>query len=175
MPDPVLPPYVNPVVQDKTRIVERPWLEFFNNLVNRIATLFTWGLWQSWTPVMSNVSGGFVLGNGSLTGRYTVVNNTCYFTVIFVAGATTNFGVAGGQLRITLPFAIDVNVNIPTGSVYMLDSSLGIAYNGVVDSATTTEFVIRPNNAGSDSVRTTVPFAFAVSDRIRVGGRLEIP
>lgn len=60
------------------------------------------GAWSTYSVTISAAGGSFGLGNGSVTGRYRKIGQSCTVQILFVCGSTTS-GAVGG-LSFNLPF-----------------------------------------------------------------------
>lgn len=71
-------------------------------IVNQSTTTKVYKILQSYTPVITASGGGFLLGNGSISGEFVYLGNQLIevFNVVTI-GTTTNLG--SGALLITLP------------------------------------------------------------------------
>lgn len=58
--------------------------------------------WTPYTPTWTATSTNPVLGNGVLTGAYTLDGDSCHVHINMVMGSTTSYGV--GQFRWALPY-----------------------------------------------------------------------
>lgn len=74
------------------------------------------GIWQTYTPVWGSSGTQPALGNGTLTGRYSILGKTCFAFMELTIGSTTTFGT--GDYTLSLPF------NNPSG--YLQLSSVAI-------------------------------------------------
>jgi hypothetical protein len=59
----------------------------------------------SWTPLWTASTTNPVLGNGSLSGQYTLIGKRCWCDLWLVAGSTTTFG--SGVWYFSQPFTSD--------------------------------------------------------------------
>jgi len=66
-------------------------------------TLETFTDLTAWTPTITATGGGFSLGNGTVSGKYTQIGKLVVATFIFTFGSTSNMGA--GALRSTMPVA----------------------------------------------------------------------
>lgn len=118
------------------------------------STLDTYTSNGTWSPAWTSSGTAPVLGNGTLTGKYTVVGNLVFITIFFNAGSTTTFGT--GAFRFDLPFAMaDTN---PSWIVNFFSSTTNHYYTASTVPVTTTTFAIYGNDSGSgygQSVPTT--------------------
>jgi hypothetical protein len=60
------------------------------------------GLWTPYTVAWTAATTNPGLGNGTITGRYQLVGQTCHFTIELTIGSTTNPG--SGTYSLSLPF-----------------------------------------------------------------------
>lgn len=83
--------------------------------------------WTPYTPTWSTTGAAPSLGNGVLSGEYTLRGDECHVSIRMIAGSTTTFG--GGQFRWALPFTA---ATLPHASMHWTGSALandaGFAY-----------------------------------------------
>ena len=132
------------------------------------------GHWVSFTPTLM-YSGTFSLGNGTLSGKYMMLNKTCFLAVALYIGSTTNTNTSTGWY-FNCPAGVPVPKNDPlypqaigtygaydaTGPVYVGVSrqgqnspniTCGAAYLGSA-----------PGYVGSGGLAYNTPFTWAVGD-----------
>lgn len=71
------------------------------SVLSKLTGGITFGQWTPYVPVWTGATTNPVIGNGSLTGRYTEIDGLVDFTAQITAGSTTTFGT--GALRINYP------------------------------------------------------------------------
>lgn len=78
--------------------------------------------WQSYAIAVTANSGGFALGNGTLTGQYrTVTSDLIIVRGRLIWGSTTTAGT--GFWRITVPVAASTDsINMSVGNAWFLDT-----------------------------------------------------
>lgn len=72
---------------------------FNNDIYYKSAVL---GGWEAYTPTWTASTTNPALGNGTLTGRYTVLGKTCVGSIYLLMGSTTTYG--SGAWALGLPF-----------------------------------------------------------------------
>lgn len=81
------------------------------------------GDWVAYTPTWTAATGTAPsIGNGNLSGRYTLLGKTCHLRVGWKAGSTTTFG-SGGEWRFSIPFAA---ATLPDSNYSFMGSAVGI-------------------------------------------------
>jgi hypothetical protein len=154
------------------------WLQDTNTLTrydgSTWQTVLQGGTWTSYTPSWTASTTNPVLGNGTLTGRYSRVGNMVDFAIKMTAGSTTTFG--SGPWSLSLPFTaasvIDMIGNVMVGDLSVGTSgySSGAAY--IADGGTT----VSPYAGGKGDmaiVSSLHPQTWANGDRLWVTGRYE--
>lgn len=126
--------------------------------------------WTTYTPTWGNTGTANTLGNGTIAGQYTVINDTVHFQIQLVWGSTTNDG--SGVWTFTLPVTA-VAVTAPgqaLGSAVLTDASVG-AYGGIVQQFSTTTCIIYNTDVVSTGVGAgTVPFTWVTTDTCSLHG-----
>ena len=137
------------------------------------------GAWQTYTPDISAIDPAFVLGNGTVSGRWRMSGpDSIDVAVSLVVGSSTSFGA--GDINVSIPagWAVDTG-KMPGGfvalsSVYLRDS--GTPANnraGRVVSASGSRFKLNPTGTDSN-VSAAVPFTWATGDTLLVGVTLPV-
>ena len=134
------------------------------------------GVWQSWSPTLTNLT----IGSGVITARYTKVGKTINFRIkIKLSGSTM-----GSNPRFTLPVeafsgAGDDEGYVIARNVRILDSGTA-AYGGFVklvnSSTTVAEIYVEGASgtySGQVSITSTVPMTWANNDTISIIGMYE--
>lgn len=130
------------------------------------------GEWQSYTPSWFSSGTQPTLGDGTLTGQYTLIGDTCHFHITLTFGSTTSFGTGGH--RLSLPQAAHPSFanTMHKASVFDADGSPprneGI---GIIDTGNTS--VLMATATGTTSVAfmsSTSPFTWATGDFYEVCG-----
>ena len=127
------------------------------------------GAWIDYTPTWTGSTTNPVIGNGTITGRYSLVNKTVTAQILLKAGSTTTFG--SGAYFFSLPVtAAATLVGYPAlGAGWGEDASAGAAttFTANVHNSGTTVFGLRYTaGSGSGSVTATAPYTWASSDFI---------
>lgn len=134
------------------------------------------GEWKPYTPVWT--SGGTapaIGGDGTLTGRYVIIGDTCHFQIKLTGGGSTNWGT--GNYNFSLPVQAAATAD-HVGTLFVGDSSVGgsgystgIAFLG--SGGTTVGAYVGAKNAAS-SISNVNPQTFASGDRIWLTGTYEV-
>jgi hypothetical protein len=156
-------------------ILNNAWKTELYNQIDAADLALVPSTWVAWTPLWKAATTQPVLGNGTLTGRYALLNKTVHFVLVLKMGSTTTYG--SGFYYFSLPFApIDV-----AGIGYLgagLHFPAGIVNAGGTASApslsygfSATEFYL-VSSAGA-LVAPTVPITFNANCLIVVRGTYE--
>jgi hypothetical protein len=119
---------------------------------------------SAYTPVWTTTGTSPSLGDGTLSGRYSLSGRICTVQVEFIAGSTTTFGT--GPFQFSLPFAALSGGIRPNGSARISDTGTAF-YLGTVEISSGSTNAVLYTNATSDLVQNNSPFTFANNDSIR--------
>ena len=119
---------------------------------------------SNYTPTWTTSGTAPILGNGTLTGRYTLSGRICTAQVEFDAGSTTTFG--SGQFQFSLPFAASSATLRSHGVGRLSDAGSGFHIGQVELVPGSSNAVIYSNNA-ANPVQSNSPFTWASGDAIR--------
>jgi len=120
---------------------------------------------SSYTPAWTTTGTAPVIGNGSLTGRYSLSGNICTVQFQLVAGSTTTFGT--GQFQITLPFPTVNTGQRAQGMARIFDSGVG-QYVGLIEVISNSSLMVfYPTTSVTDLVSSTSPMTWASGDSLR--------
>ena len=118
------------------------------------------GAWTSYTPILTE----WTLGNGTLTGSYSIIGKTVSARVNFVVGSTTT---KSGNLTLSLPVtSVNYTNAAHIGVCYMEDAAV-VGFNGFVRLGSTTTmnpFRITSTTGQADFVTPTGPFTWDTGD-----------
>ncbi len=124
----------------------------------------------SYTPTLTNIT----IGNGSVSASYLQMGKVVYWQALITFGSTTSLGALP---RISVPVAASVSSYGPVMSThsYAVDASSGSSYYmDVVGTSTTDVLLVTFGStsalSGNQPISNTVPFTWATSDTIQVGG-----
>ncbi len=128
----------------------------FNNYFSATETPQSYAI--TWTGAVTNPA----IGDGSLTGFYTLQNKICTVQIKMLAGSTTTFG--SGVWSFGLPFAVSGDVEQAIGSAMALDVATNF-YTGtcLIDANQGTMFVLLGGTAGNYA-SATAPFTWVSDD-----------
>lgn len=134
--------------------------------------------WTTYTPTWSVYLGTTTLGNGTLTGRYLVLNKLVFGHIKLSWGTTTSTSGAGAAnpFLFSTPSTYDINSNFgtrtPIGTALIEDSGATIYVGTVVVTSSTTIGIQTPQyNSGisllySDYVAKDLPFTWGSTDAV---------
>jgi hypothetical protein len=130
------------------------------------------GNWTIFTPTLNN----WVIGNGSVTGRFIKINKTALVKVEVIIGSTTTY--TNTSTSIGLPSDAFINYGLtsqtqaPLGTGVIYDASPATTYPATAYFNTTTSFRFNVLNAASTyatsvQVSNTVPITLAANDQLK--------
>ena len=115
---------------------------------------------RSYVPTWTGSSTNPVIGNGTLSGVFSVHNGLCQVTIQMTAGSTTTFG--SGVWSFALPITNRSTLGV-YGSARALDSGVSY-YVGTAEIGAT--LVAVTFDATSTQAQSTVPFTWSTSDSL---------
>jgi hypothetical protein len=132
--------------------------------------------WSAYTPTWTASVTNPVIGNGTITGSYTVIGKTCFVRGNIAMGSTTTFG--SGEWYVSMPIpAINADAILLTAT--LLDNG-SAWYNAIMVGARAgfntkapLQYVDITNGTASD-VNPTQPFTWTNTDRFVWNGSYEI-
>lgn len=143
--------------------VVAPFVSGVNGILerNRSAPI---GEWVNYAvPWMAGSASGSI-GNGTLTGRYTMIGRTVLVEILLMVGTTTTFPADPSAWMFTVPVVPSVNVH--------LGQALGLHggwYDGAIVPASATQvLVLMGTGAAISNVSNTTPWTWAVNDQLRL-------
>lgn len=134
----------------------------------------TAGKWQPYTPSWTSSGTQPNLGNGTLTGQYTLIGDTCHFNITLTFGSTTSFGT--GTHRLSLPQAVHSSFTNTMHKAFMFDADGSPTRHegiGILDGSSTAVLMATASADSITSVRlmtSTTPFTWATGDFYKVCG-----
>lgn len=119
---------------------------------------------DTYTPVWTALGTNPFLGDGILTGEYTLNGELVHCTIQFQAGSTTTFG--NGDWRFSLPFVASAT-EFSIGNVVLRDDSTGKYYTGIVDKqgGDVLQLLLNDNSA---AVKFNNPFTWDADDLLSI-------
>ena len=123
-----------------------------------VATVGQLGQWTTYTPAVADLT----LGNGTITGKYSVTNGTATVVIKIFIGSTTTMGTA----FISMPVTPDMEVKC---SCMFLDSGSNY-YEGFArtSGANISVWALANSSHARQAITATFPFTWASSDVIYV-------
>lgn len=132
-----------------------------NILVNAtVYNNFIFSTVRAYVPTWTGSTTNPVIGNGTLSGVYSVHNGLCQVTIQMTAGSTTTFGT--GVWSFALPITNRSTLGV-YGSARGFDSGTAY-YVGTADIGSTT--IVVTFNAATTQTQNTVPFTWTTSDSL---------
>ncbi len=126
------------------------------------------GAYTSFTP---SVSGGWGLGNGTLSAKYLQVNKFVHFIIVMTVGSTT---VVGTTLQFSLPVTIGTTSGYTfDGRFYDLSATQSYLAQVYATSTTVATMYVLGTNGLQTAQSSTVPFTWAAGDLAVVNGSYE--
>ncbi len=129
--------------------------------------------WTSFTPTFT----GTTVGNGTVSGKYVLIDKTCHFYISLITGSTTTIG----DTTITFPVAAASTAAAVGATILCQFEDVGFGpYNGfpIAVSATTTTFRISTFSTSGNypavaALSSTIPFTWVTGDRMYISGTYE--
>ena len=126
------------------------------------------GAWIDYTPTWTATTTNPVIGNGTITGRYSLVNKTVTAQIYISMGSTTTYG--SGNFLLTLPVTAATTLGsfAALGSAWYYDASANNATTGIanVNNGSTTIFGLRYTGTNAGNVTAIAPYTWASGDFI---------
>jgi hypothetical protein len=130
--------------------------------------------WTTYTPILTGSTTNPVIGNGSITGRYTNAGATIFGEIRIIAG-TSGFTRGLGVYKVSLPTAGVIENYQPVGQVVMRDEGPGVTYFGTAifnnNDNDVIELYMHSQVATFDegvAVTESTPFLFSANDKILI-------
>ncbi|MGC5019006.1 hypothetical protein [Micromonospora sp. DT47] len=130
------------------------------------------GAWVAYTPTVSPASGSFVIGNGTLLARYTLLGQAVCFKMKLTFGSTTTIGSGSSYSFGLPPVTRDTTVDDVFPAILIDSSASTVGYrSSSAFSFTTNDFgIILHEGSTGQFVGPTAPWTWANGDIIRVSG-----
>ena len=127
------------------------------------------GAWIDYTPTWTAAFVNPVIGNGSITGRYSLVNKTVTAQILVTMGSTTTFG--NGGYFFSLPFTAAATLSgypaLGAGWANDVSASAATTFTAQVHNSGTTVFGLRFTSASNNgAVNHNAPYTWASGDFI---------
>jgi len=123
---------------------------------------------QTYTPTWTATGGTPTIGNGTLTGKYAVINNWCVGEIKMTLGSTSSFS-GTNEWRWSLPVAaVNPIGGFPAiGASLMVDTGVSI-YRGIVVYVALNKVGVYAVDNSAFSVAPTVPFTWTTNEEIYI-------
>jgi hypothetical protein len=131
------------------------------------------GEWVPYTPVWSAIGTAPVLGNGTLTGRYRVVQKTVTMSLTLTYGSTTTGGTGGWEFTYPLASASSTPDMDPMPAVLLL-SGTG-AYPAIAANVGSTTLIYVVATGAVNGITQTVPFTWIAGSSLNIEGTYLTP
>jgi hypothetical protein len=126
---------------------------------------------KAWTPTFDAAyGGGFVLGNGTVTGRYSVIGKNVIGHVEFIKGSSS---VMSGQIRLLLPISA-LSIASIQSKVTMLMANGNFVGSSLSDAVSNVIIAVLGTNGASVGLTASVPAVWNDGDKITVQFAYEI-
>ena len=131
------------------------------------------GAWQTYTPAWTSDGTAPAIGNGTLSGRYRLLDASSMQIIIqFVRGSTSTNGT--GNYQFSMPSGYKAGTMNQVISARLLDSGTAhYSATGYIDAGTTAFFAIVADASGTRIFAHTQPITLATSDELNLSGILE--
>lgn len=131
--------------------------------------------WTSYTPTLTATVTNPTLGNGTLVGRYRLIDaKACLVRISFTFGSTSTAG--SGSWRFALPFTTVAALGEQILPGVLTDSGTGYYLVGArapANSAVSSDIVVT-NASTTTQITHNAPFTWATSDSLVLTGLLEL-
>ena len=126
------------------------------------------GTWIDYTPTWTATVSNPAIGNGTIVGRYSLVNKTVTAQIYISMGSTTTYGSGNYLLSLPVAAATTLGSFAALGSAWYYDASANNATTGIanVNNGSTTIFGLRYTGANAGNVTAIAPYTFASTDFI---------
>ena len=126
------------------------------------------GAWIDYTPTWTASTTNPVLGNGTIVGRYSLVNKTVTAQILLTMGSTTTFGAGAYffSLPVTAAATLAGYPAIGAGWGNDVSASHATVFAANVHNSGTTVFGLRFSGGSNGSVAVNTPYTWASSDFI---------
>lgn len=126
------------------------------------------GTWTSYTPTWTSSPTNPAIGNGTLYGAYSQINEMVFVYIRISMGSTTTFGSGVWKLSLPVTGAKPFNFALNGWAAYV-DSSAATWYNGMATyTALADEISLRWAGGGYGDVYSAQPFTWANGDTLEV-------
>ena len=124
---------------------------------------------QTYTPTWTATGGTPTIGNGTLSGKYAVINNWCVGQIRMVLGSTSSFS-GTSEWRWSLPVAAVNPLSVGTsiiGAAHVVNAGVA-GYRGISVYIATNKCGVYVADNSPYSVAPTVPFTMGTSDEVNI-------
>ena len=127
------------------------------------------GTWTTYTPAWTAASTNPVLGNGSISGQYTQINDLVVVLIRLVTGSTTTYGSGRYDFSLPVNYSNLTAFGEALGSATLFDASLAQVHLGVsVAGPSASTITVRIAAGGFGDINSGAPFTFANGDTIAI-------
>lgn len=120
---------------------------------------------DSYTPVWTTTGTAPDIGDGTLSGRYSLNGRICTVQFELVAGSTTTFGT--GQFQLSLPFPVANAGQRAQGMARIFESGVGQYVALVEAGANSSTMVFYPTTTNTAPVNANTPMVWSSGDSLR--------
>ena len=152
---------------DSSNIVTGTVLDLSTNFTNFV----DWSANYSPTWTSSGVAPS--IGNGSLTGRFKVINRRLFADISFTPGSTTTFGTGTYIFSVPFPSSAIANAVGYIGSAYALESGVAFKIGASFLAAASSSLQLVTDNGGN-VWSATIPFTWKNGDFARISINYDI-
>lgn len=135
-----------------------------------VARLIHTGNWKAFTPSWTNIT----VGNGTSTGKYTIIGKTVLYTAVIQFGSTTSIS---GSVTLAVPITQEnppSGAGLVLGQVMINDSGTTLYFGNHLASGTVTVGTTNGTYLGYTTLSSTVPMTWTTGDQLAVTGWYEI-
>jgi hypothetical protein len=127
------------------------------------SSLFRWdGSWFEYTPTWTGSVTNPTIGNGSISGRYRRMGNSCLTQIKISIGSTTSVG--SGSYSLSFPITPVGATLFAVGSAVFYDDSGAVIYHGSAWAISSTDIAVYVSETSSRRWTNSVPVTPATND-----------
>lgn len=132
------------------------------------------GAWQTYTPAWTSDGTAPAIGNGTLTGRYRLLDATSMqIWVRFVRGSTSTNGTGNYFFSMPSGFKGALNISQPVSGFLLDAGTRNYVANAFLTGSATTFYVIHTEAGGAGIFGGGAPFTLATGDELDFSGVIE--
>ncbi|MFZ3150255.1 MAG: hypothetical protein WA116_01070 [Anaerolineaceae bacterium] len=148
------------------------WIREYGGNITKTVTAQNDVKWYTYTPTWTASTTNPALGNGTLTGRYTLIGKTCVGNIYLVMGSTTTY--SSGAWSLSLPFtAANAGVRY-SGTWIIIDPGVANYQGALFIGSGQNKIDAFVRDGYSNYFSSTVPYTWGSSDYLILSFTYEI-